>query len=460
VAAGLALAALLVLGTLGTSIGLVRAWQAEARAKEEAAVATAVRDFLTNDLLAEASPNKNARDKKVTVEEVLGRAAARVAGRFAQQPRVEAEIRLTIGNTYNDLGDLGAAQAHLERALEIGSRVLGDGDPDKLKFVRGLGALYTQQGKFGQAEPLLVRALEGRRRVLGENHPETFAAMNNLGLLYLRQRKFGPAEPLLVRVLEGRRRVLGENHPETFEAMNNLAGVYMGGMTFAQAEELLAKAVEGHHRVLGEEHLQSLVEMMNNLAFARQHQGKLAQAEQLWVETIQLGRRVLGEEHPGTLRATMNLANLYEGAGRFSEKTDLIEQAWARAGNQRTLPEAEHIAFQVYHASNLLERQRFAEAEPLLRECLKFREQDDPWGWQTFNTKSLLGGSLLGQKKFAEAEPLLLAGYEGMKQRGAYPPRLTEATERLVQLYEATGKKEKAAEWRAKLPGPKPPAAK
>ena len=75
----------------------------------------------------------------------------------------------------------------------------------------------------------------------------------------------------------------------------------------------------------------------------------------------------------------------------------------------------------------------------------------------TFYTKSLLGGSLLGQKKYAEAEPLLLAGYEGMKQReGKIPPifkfRLTEAIERLVQLYEVTGKKDKADEWRKKLP--------
>ncbi len=42
---------------------------------------------------AQAAPDENARDKKVTVEEVLGRAAARIAGKFAEQPRVEAEIR-------------------------------------------------------------------------------------------------------------------------------------------------------------------------------------------------------------------------------------------------------------------------------------------------------------------------------------------------------------------------------
>ena len=69
----------------------------------------------------------------------------------------------------------------------------------------------------------------------------------------------------------------------------------------------------------------------------------------------------------------------------------------------------------------------------------------------------MLGGALLGQKKYADAEPLLLAGYEGMKQREkTIPPqdkdlRLREALERLVQLYEATDKKDEAAKWRKEL---------
>jgi eukaryotic-like serine/threonine-protein kinase len=67
----------------------------------------------------------------------------------------------------------------------------------------------------------------------------------------------------------------------------------------------------------------------------------------------------------------------------------------------------------------------------------------------------MLGGSLLGQKKYAEAEPLLLVGYEGMKQREANIPqedkaRLAESLERLAQLYDGWGKKDKADEWRKK----------
>ena len=51
---------------------------------------------------------------------------------------------------------------------------------------------------------------------------------------------------------------------------------------------------------------------------------------------------------------------------------------------------------------------------------------------------------------------LLLAGYEGMKQRKAKIPnegklRLTEALDRLVQLYDALGKKDESAKWRKEL---------
>ena len=89
-----------------------------------------------------------------------------------------------------------------------------------------------------------------------------------------------------------------------------------------------------------------------------------------------------------------------------------------------------------------------------------FGELKEAEAWTTFNTKSMLGGSVLGQKKYAEAEPLLLAGYDGMKQREEKIPavgkaRLTEAVERLVHLYDATEQKEKVAEWRKKLEAPR-----
>src|SRR5262249_9219459 len=98
----------------------------------------------------------------------------------------------------------------------------------------------------------------------------------------------------------------------------------------------------------------------------------------------------------------------------------------------------------------------YAAAEPLLIENLSFREAQAADAWETHQARSLLGAALLGQKRYAEAEPHLLRGYEGMKRRedkiaAQDKVRLTDALERLVQLYDAWNKPDEAARWRTEL---------
>src|SRR5262249_1564741 len=93
----------------------------------------------------------------------------------------------------------------------------------------------------------------------------------------------------------------------------------------------------------------------------------------------------------------------------------------------------------------LLKQQKWAEAEKHLRECLTIREKAIPDNWRTFSTRSMLGEALLGQNKYQDAEPLLLKGYEGMKSREkTIQPqgkiRIPEALDGLIKLYSATSK--------------------
>ena len=108
------------------------------------------------------------------------------------------------------------------------------------------------------------------------------------------------------------------------------------------------------------------------------------------------------------------------------------------------------------HGLNYLKQNDYAGAEPFWRERLRILDRMNPDDWRTFNSKSMLGASLLGQKKYADAEPLLVAGYEGMREREARiavpnRTRLTGALERIVQLYDAWGKKDQADERRKRL---------
>ncbi len=171
---------------------------------------------------------------------------------------------------------------------------------------------------------------------------------------------------------------------------------------------------------------------------------------------LKLTRAKLGPEHPNALIFMGNLASAYDELKQF-DKAELLFREELRLMKQKSgVVSPAYAGALASLGLNLLHQKKWRDAEPLLRECLAIREKNQPDAWRTYNTKSLLGGALLGQKKYADAEPLLLAGYAGMKQREAKIPatpkaRLTEALERLVQLYEAMDKKDAAAMWRKEL---------
>jgi WD40 repeat protein/serine/threonine protein kinase len=141
--------------------------------------------------------------------------------------------------------------------------------------------------------------------------------------------------------------------------------------------------------------------------------------------------------------------------------------AWGKFGSylKKQLPSARkayandgpELAYLLTHIGmGLLMQEQWTAAEPFIRECLAIRAKAEPDWWATFHVQSMLGGALLGQKKYTEAEPLLLAGYAGMKERAntiapMEQDRLNEAVERLVQLYEATGKHHEVARWQREL---------
>jgi hypothetical protein len=151
-----------------------------------------------------------------------------------------------------------------------------------------------------------------------------------------------------------------------------------------------------------------------------------------------------------------NLARAYDEVKQF-DKAEFLSRELLPVQKQKSGGDSPAYAGALATLGlNLLHQKKWTDAEPLLHECLAIRETKEPEDWRTFNTKSMLGGSLLGQKKYADAEPLLLAGYEGMKQPEAkIPPqskiRLTEALERLVQLYEAMNKPDETAKWHKEL---------
>jgi hypothetical protein len=151
-----------------------------------------------------------------------------------------------------------------------------------------------------------------------------------------------------------------------------------------------------------------------------------------------------------------SLADADEALGRWAAAEPLRRErlAWGRKNLPPRGPALTGVLAEL--GMNFLNQSKWAEAEPVLRECLAIREGAIPDHWLRFNAMSLLGGVLTGQGKYAEAEPLVVGGYEGLKAREATipppgEPRLPEAAARVVALYEAWGKPEQARAWRARL---------
>jgi tetratricopeptide (TPR) repeat protein len=94
-----------------------------------------------------------------------------------------------------------------------------------------------------------------------------------------------------------------------------------------------------------------------------------------------------------------------------------------------------------------------AEGERSLREGLDIVSKALPENhWFRADAQGRLGDCLTTLKRFDEAEPLLLGSYKKLQAApGTPPPQRIQAVDRLVQLYRAWGRPEKAAQWRQKL---------
>lgn len=297
---------------------------ARQRADAETAKATAINDFLQNDLLAQASSvtQGNKADPEIKVRTVLDRAAERVANRFANQPEVEASIENTIGRTYKDIGAYNEAQQHLGRSLAVDRRVLGPEAPKTLLVAKILGETYRSAGKYANAEALLQATIEALKRTQGADARETLDATNVLCEVYVAQGKNSLAEPALTSLLEREKRALAPDDSILLDTMSTLARVNFMLGRLPQAEELLLAIIAGQTRVYGAEHKYT-IGTMNNLAVLYQRESKYKEAETLYDRVLRVQRQILGVDHPETLNTENNLAVLYMAEDKLSEAEPL-----------------------------------------------------------------------------------------------------------------------------------------
>ena len=352
---------------------------------------------------------------------------------------------------WTSCGESTRAEAQFVDLIKAYESQWGEDHPRTLLSKSNLGLVYSAQGNYGPAEPLLREVLEKGLAMKGPDHPHTVNSKVILGSVYGSQRKFDQAVPLLEGAVASSKSTLGEVHPFTLHAMKYLALTYHWAGKTALALPLYEHVLATYRQTPPPNDSDTL-DTMDHLARAYLD-AKMPQ------KAIALSQEVLtkfGLDDPRTLEARGILARALLQTGQAEKALPLVRD-YVEGQRKQLGAESPQFAAGVSGICRaLLDNEQYPEAELHLRGLLAIREKTTPDTWATFHTKSMLGAALLGQKKYADAEPLLRAAYEGMKRREPRMPpyakrQLTEALERLVQLYDAWGKPDEAAKRRQEL---------
>ena len=493
-AGGSVLAALLVgLGIAGWALlrersARSRAEISEGTAKTEASKSAEVTRFL-QEMLLSAQPSVARGRDTLLLREMVDNTAARLGRELRAQPEVDADLRATLGGVYEALGLYPRAETMFRDVLALRKKLFGERHVKVAESLHLLASALYHQRKAAEAERLFREALDIRTTLLGPNDPLVAQSLNNVALALSFQGKLTEAERFQRDALALQMKLLGSNHLDVATSLHNLASTLAAQRKYSNAEPFLRKALAAYTNAHGEDH-PDVASIQHSLASVLSQQGNEPAAEELFRATLRVKKKLFGPDHPEVAATERNLAwslraqgKLREAEGVFRDAlaaarrgavfspvdlenclydlgTMVVERAWTgvppgtAAGSD---PSAKRLDEETGHAAR--------EAAQLFREYLELHARSTGTNdWPTANVKSHLGFALTIAAREAtlsgiardgtltEAEALLLPAQKRLQaSTSAKPEFKRKAIVYLVRLYEAWGKSERAAQWKAAL---------
>jgi tetratricopeptide (TPR) repeat protein len=333
VLASAAVAAVLVLGIVGTTTGMLRAIHqreraelAESAMQHELSRATEVKRLIT-EMLGSINPMVAQGRDTTLLEGILDDTGQRLANGEIEDELIAAELHHVVGVAYRSIGSWDEADRHLPLALETRTRRLGKEDPATLQSkheMLALGMYQRDSDRKSELEAMAVEILEARERVLGAEHPDTLTSLETMGTIFGTFGRPSDAEPIIAKALDARMRVLGPEHRDTLESLAHMGFVYLKLGRLAEAEPRLVASEKTRTRVLGENHPDTLVSV-GNLFVLYEMQGRHEESLPLRLRSVEIAEKVLGNRHPFTPGIRLGLGSLYAILGRHANAVSVYE---------------------------------------------------------------------------------------------------------------------------------------
>ncbi|MFO0814159.1 MAG: tetratricopeptide repeat protein [Gemmatales bacterium] len=409
-----------------------------------------------------------------------------------------------LAGAYEATSQFDKAIPLFEQVRDAKVKRFGMNHPETLLTLASLGKAYLKVGRNQDALVLLEKVRDGRIATGGAEHPNAVEAMEMLAQAYNVNGRVAQAIELYEEVRKGRIAIVGADHAKTIATTNNLATAYFAARRYTDALKLLEQVNQYYSQKLDSKNSTRLI-VMGNLASCYYELGRYVEAVQLQEKVRDSLIAKLGEDHPDTLFTLNNLAKTYSKSKRIPEALLHHEKAasgierlqfnnqdasrivleaisaydaakqldkaaswrrkWLAAMKQRSLTDSTAYSNVMFGLGiNLCQQNKWAEADPVLYECLVQSQKKSPNSWETFDTQYWLGHVLLKLKKYQEAETHLLSAYQGLKQNEKLIPapfknKISMTLDHLIQVYTETNKPDEVKKWQAEKLKLTPPAA-
>ncbi|WP_376693321.1 protein kinase domain-containing protein [Wenzhouxiangella sp. EGI_FJ10409] len=356
----------LVAGLVVAVYGLLEARAQADRAEQIAAFATRMLSSIDPEV-AEGAPTP-------VLDRVLADAAERVDKELAGQPRIRAEIELTIGEVYASLGQYERAREHLQNVLELIDR--RQAVEIYLDAGAELSLIDIQESKLADAERRVDQLLHTAEQHLPERRVQWLDLLSIRGSVRFEQARHDEAFAIYQRILDeigpeppdalrwtyvSVMRQMGQSYSEIYELeqagqwfqaaleatsewddptarsirtklFNDRGVVLLRQQRYAEAESVLREGLRESVRLYGEDH-PGLIVQYGNMAGALRQQGgddKLEASLPYYERARGMAVERYGPDHPQSVAFTYNLGNAYRDSGQVDQALAMHREALER----------------------------------------------------------------------------------------------------------------------------------
>ncbi len=392
----------LVLGVVGTSIGLVQARSAQQAAIDEARRTILLSDYL-RELFQSADP-ANAQGDVPTILEVVDQAAQEIDTRFANEPLVAGRLRDTIGWIYHQYGRNPEAEEQLRTALAELRPLLEPDDPELLWLENRYAIVLTALERYEESEAISRRVIQAFERISGPESADVARAMTNLGNVLRWRRGNEEAAEVYRRQVEILRKLPDAGDANLDGPMRDLAKmlVYLGKLE--EADRLSQEALEIRERLSGPNHSLTIGAYSVRAEFLIATE-RPSEAADLARRTVETCRAVYGPMHRFTLAKINWLSTLLACADRYEEAVEWMRDTLDQCRLERGPDDEQTLTVAARAVSVLRLASHLDEAERLSRDTIeRMTRVLGSENQATLEAQRQLGIVLMRRKKYAEAE--------------------------------------------------------